>query len=55
MTALLRMPFYFIFQMATLLSEQEEKVNTIEAQAAGVSHDTEGGYAASIITYAHGH
>lgn len=33
--------------MATLLSEQEEKVNTIETQAAGVTHDTEGGYAAS--------
>jgi syntaxin 1B/2/3 len=37
--------------MATLLGEQEEKIDAIETQAAGVAHDTEGGYAAPIINY----
>jgi hypothetical protein len=38
-----------LFQMATLLGEQEEKIDAIETQAAEVAHDTEGGYAAPII------
>jgi len=33
--------------MATLLDEQEEKIGAIETQAAGVAHDTEGGYGPS--------
>lgn len=36
-----------LFQMATLLDEQEEKIGAIETQAAGVAHDTEGGYGSS--------
>jgi syntaxin 1B/2/3 len=33
----------FFIQMATLLGEQEEKIDAIETAAAGVAHDTEGG------------
>lgn len=45
----------FLLQMGTLLGEQEEKIDAIETAAAGVAHDTEGGYAAVMITYAHYH
>lgn len=44
----------FLLQMATLLGEQEEKIDAIETAAGGVAHDTEGGYAV-MITYAHDH
>jgi len=39
--------------MATLLGEQEEKIDAIETQAAGVAHDTEGGLQHTEVAVKH--
>lgn len=43
--------YFDIFQMSLVVEQQDEVINVIETQAAGVEKDTEVGYVIHIISW----